>query len=79
MDYEKLVEDVRTASKEELKKMLFEVNEETDRKFKKIDDDFRERMDQLIRDYKAGILALQKDQQFFANLLINALKNTTSN
>ncbi len=106
MNYELLVEDVRTASKEELKKLFFKVCEASNERFKKIDDDVLERMDQLVRDYRAENLVLQeetdrrfkkinedyekrmrealvdlekeslillKDQQFFANLLINAL------
>lgn len=106
MNYELLVEDVRTASKEELKKLFFKVCKASNERFKKIDDDFLERMDQLVRDYRAENLVLQeetdrrfkkinedyekrmrealvdlekeslillKDQQFFANLLINAL------
>ena len=73
MDYEKLVEDVKNASKEELKKMFFEVNEVVDQRFKKINDDFMKRMDQLVHDYRAENLALLKDQQFFTNLMINAL------
>lgn len=107
MNYELLVDDVRTASKEELKKLFFKVCEASNERFKKINDDFLERMDQLVRDYRAENLVLQeetdrrikkinedyekrlnavladreketlillKDQQFFANLLINALK-----
>lgn len=74
MNYELLIEDVKTASKEELKKMFFKVNEEVDCRFKKINADFEERMDELIRDYRRENLALQKDQQFFTNLIINALK-----
>lgn len=106
MNYELLVEDIRTSSKEELKKLFFKVCEASNERFKKIDDDFLERMDQLVRDYRAENLVLQeetdrrfkkinedyekrmrealvdlekeslillKDQQFFANLLINAL------
>lgn len=74
MNYELLIEDVKTASKEELKKMFFKVNEEVDCRFKKINADFEKRMDELIRDYRRENLALQKDQQFFTNLIINALK-----
>ena len=106
MNYELLVEDVRTASKEELKKLFFKICEASNERFKKIDDDVLERRDQLVRDYRAENLVLQeetdrrfkkinedyekrmrealvdlekeslillKDQQFFANLLINAL------
>ena len=107
MNYELLIEDVKNASKEDLKKIFFKVCEESNRRFKKIDDDFLERMDQLVRDYRAENLVLQeeadrrikkinedyekrldaaladrekenlillKDQQFFTNLIINALK-----
>ena len=74
MNYELLVEDVKTASKEELKKMFFKVCEESDRRFKKINEDYEKRMSDAIAELKKETLALQKDQQFFANLIINALK-----
>lgn len=74
MNYELLVEDVKTASKEELKKMFFKVCEESDRRFEKINEDYEKRVSDAITEFKKETLALQKDQQFFTNLIINALK-----
>lgn len=74
MNYELLVEDVKTASKEELKKLFFKVCEASNERFKKINDDYEKRMNEALAEREKETLILLKDQQFFANLLINALK-----
>lgn len=73
MNYELLVDDVRTASKEELKKLFFKVCEASNERFKKINEDYEKRVSAAIADREKETLILIKDQQFFANLLINAL------
>lgn len=73
MNYELLVDDVRTASKEELKKLFFKVCEESNERFKKINEDYEKRLNAALADREKETLILLKDQQFFANLLINAL------
>lgn len=74
MNYELLVDDVRTASKEELKKLFFKVCEASNERFKKINEDYEKRLNAVLADREKETLILLKDQQFFANLLINALK-----
>lgn len=74
MNYELLVDDVRTASKEELKKLFFKVCEASNERFKKINEDYEKRLNAALADREKETLILLKDQQFFANLLINALK-----
>ena len=73
MNYELLVEDVKTASKEELKKLFFKVCEASNERFKKINEDYEKRMNEALAEREKETLILLKDQQFFANLLINAL------
>lgn len=74
MNYELLVEDVKTASKEELKKLFFKVCEASNERFKKINDDYEKRMNEALAEREKETLILLKDQQFFMNLIINALK-----
>ena len=74
MDYESMVEDVKNASKEELKKLFFKVSEESNRRFAKINEDYEKRLSEAIAIREKETLILLKDQQFFTNLIINALK-----
>ena len=74
MNYELLVEDVKNASKEDLKKLFFKVCEESNKRFDQINKDYEKRMNEAIAIHEKENLILLKDQQFFTNLLINALK-----
>lgn len=73
MDYELMVENAKNASKEDLKKLFFKISEASNERFKKINEDYEKRVSAAIADRKKETLILIKDQQFFANLLINAL------
>lgn len=74
MNYELLVEDVKSASKEDLKKLFFKVCEESNKRFDQINKDYEKRMSEAIAFHEKEALILLKDQQFFTNLIINALK-----
>lgn len=73
MDYELMVENAKNASKEDLKKLFFKISEASNERFKKINEDYEKRVSAAIADREKETLILIKDQQFFANLLINAL------
>ena len=74
MNYELLVEDVKNASKEDLKKLFFKVSEASNKRFEKINEDYKKRMNEALAEREKETLILLKDQQFFTNLIINALK-----
>ena len=74
MNYELLVEDVKNASKEDLKKLFFKVSEASNKRFEKINEDYEKRMNEALAEREKETLILLKDQQFFTNLIINALK-----
>lgn len=74
MNYELLVEDVKSTSKEDLKKLFFKVCEESNKRFDQINKDYEKRMNEAIAIHEKENLILLKDQQFFAKLIINALK-----
>ena len=73
MDYELMVENAKNASKEDLKKLFFKISEASNERLKKINEDYETRVSAAIADREKETLILIKDQQFFANLLINAL------
>lgn len=73
MDYELMVENAKNASKEDLKKLFFKISEASNERLKKINEDCEKRVSAAIADREKETLILIKDQQFFANLLINAL------
>lgn len=73
MDYELMVENAKNASKEDLKKLFFKISEASNERLKKINEDYEKRVSAAIADREKETLILIKDQQFFANLLINAL------
>lgn len=74
MDYELMVENVKNASKEDLKKLFFKVSEESNKRFAKINEDCAKRLNAALADREKETLILLKDQQFLMNLIINALK-----
>lgn len=74
MDYELMVENVKNAPKEDLKKLFFSVSEESNKRFEKINEDYEKRMNEALAEREKETLILLKDQQFFMNLIINALK-----
>lgn len=74
MNYELLVEDVKNASKEDLKKLFFKVSEESNKRFAKINENYEKRLNEALAELEKETLILLKDQQFFTNLIINALK-----
>ena len=74
MDYELMVENVKNAPKEDLKKLFFKVSEESNKRFKKINEDYEKRLNEALAERERETLILLKDQQFFTNLIINALK-----
>ena len=73
MDYELMVENAKNASKEDLKKLFFKISEASNERLNKINEDYEKRVSAAIADREKETLILIKDQQFFANLLINAL------
>ena len=65
MNYEVLLESVKEVSKESLKKIVFELDQQNSNRLKEMDID-----DEL----KKKLLFMFKDRSFFEMLLINGLK-----
>lgn len=67
MNYEVLLESVKEVSKESLKKIVFELDQQNYNRLKEMDID-----DEL----KKKLLFMFKDRSFFEMLLINGLKQS---
>lgn len=67
MNYEVLLESVKEVSKESLKKIVFELDQQNSNRLKEMDID-----DEL----KKKLLFMFKDRSFFEMLLINGLKQS---
>lgn len=65
MDYSKVLESVKNASKDDLKKLAFELDNEHIRKIKDM---------HMDKSSEENLIKLSKDRAFFTMLLINALK-----
>ena len=65
MDYGSLLDSVRNASKDELKKVLFELDNRQFQKIKELNLD-----DQVTKE----LIKMSKDQAFLTMLIINATK-----
>ena len=60
MNYELLVEDVKNASKEDLKKLFFKVCEESNKRFDQINKDYEKRMNEAIAIHEKETLILSQ-------------------
>lgn len=65
MDYSKYLKNVKSASKNDLKKLVFTLDNEQVKKIKSMN---------LNEADKARLISMCKDRAFFEMLLINALK-----